>query len=243
MGYVEWFTKMMNEAAGERVWQGPSQCENCGIRHLVLFSVLQKDEFALIHEPIDELHFDKGRALYREGDPGNYVFTVREGVIKLVHYASNGDERIVRLLRRGDVAGLEALLGQPYYQEAIALDSVLTCRIPVRVINDMYQRLPNFHRELMSRWQQAVNEADAWLTDLGTGAVKARVARLLLRLVEAEPGDTCFMPTREDIGSMLAVTTESVSRTTADFKRTGLIEHVAPQRIKVNVDSIKQLAD
>ena len=233
----------MHLAEIQTVWEGPPQCENCGIRHLVLFSSLEQDDFALIHEPVAERRFEKGKALYREGDPGDHVFTVREGIIKLVRYAENGEERVVRLLRRGDVAGLEALLGQPYHHEAIPLDPALTCRIPVRVINDLNRRLPYFHHELMTRWQQAVNAADAWLTELGTGPVKARVARLLLRLAEAEPGDTCFMPTREDIGSMLAVTTESVSRATAEFKRSGVIEYVGPHRVKVKIDGLKWFSD
>lgn len=232
----------MNLAEIQTAWEGPPQCEHCGIRHLVLFSSLEEDEFSLIHEPIDERHFDKGEVLYRKGGPGDHVFTVREGVVKLVHYTANGEERIVRLLRRGDVAGLEALLGQPYHQEAIPLDPVLTCRIPVRAINRLNRRLPNFHHELMTRWQQAVNEANSWLTELGTGPVNARVARLLLRLADAELGDTCFMPTTEDIGSMLAITKESVSRATAEFKRAGMIEHVGPHRVRVRIDSLKQLA-
>ena len=233
----------MNLVEIQSAWDGPPQCEHCGIRHLVLFSSLEQDEFSLIHEPIDERRFDKSEVLYREGDPGDHVFTVREGVIKLVHYTANGEERIVRLLKRGDVAGLEALLGQPYHHEAIPLDPVLACRIPVRVVNHLNRRLPNFHHELMSRWQQAVNEADSWLTELGTGPVRARVARLLLRLAEAEPGDTCFMPTTEDIGSMLAVTKESVSRATADFKRAGMIEHVGPHRVRVKFDDLERFAD
>jgi CRP-like cAMP-binding protein len=233
----------MHLAKIQAAWDGPPQCEHCGIRHLVLFSSLEQDDFSLIHEPINERHFDKGEVLYREGALGHHVFTVREGVVKLVHYAANGEERIVRLLRRGDVAGLEALLGQPYHHEAIPLDPALTCRIPVGVINDLNQRLPFFHRELMVRWQRAVNEADAWLAELNTGSVKARVARLLLRLVEPESGDTCFMPTREDIGSMLAVTTESVSRAAAEFKRSGVIENVGPRRVKVKIDGLKWFAN
>lgn len=230
----------MNIAQIEVAWNGPAQCQHCGIRDLVLFSSLKQDEFSLIHEPIDEMRFEKDQAIYRAGAPGNHVFTVRQGIIKLVHYDRDGGERIVRLLRRGDVAGMEALLGQPYHQHAMTLDPVLTCRIPITVINDLNQRLPRFHQELMTRWQRAVNEADRWLTELGTGPVRARVARLLLRLVEAEPGDSCFMPSRPDMGAMLAATTESVSRETANFKRDGLIDYVGPHRVRVDVEGLQR---
>lgn len=233
----------MNDHAIEHAWQGPSQCEHCGIRHLVLFSALEKDEFALIHDPIDEISFHKGKRLYREGGEPRHVFTVREGAVKLVHYLSDGSERIVRLLLPGDVAGLEALLDLPYQHEAVVIDAALTCRIPVRTVNNLNRDLPHFHHQLMTRWQQAVNAADNWLTELGTGPAKARVARLLLRFAETTPDHSCFMPTREDMGAMLGVSTETVSRITADFKRAGHLAYIAPHRARVDTDIMRELAE
>lgn len=232
----------MLELAIQTAWEGPPQCEQCGIRHLVLFSRLEKEDFALIHEPIDEIRFGREGMPYRTGEASDYVFTIREGVVKLVHYSEGGAERIVRLLKRGDVMGLEALLGQPYHHHAVVLDPALTCRIPVTVVNHLSRALPHFHYELLTRWQRAVDEADTWLTELGTGPVKARVARLLLQLAGAESSNRCFMPTREDMGAMLGVTTESVSRVTAEFKRAGLIEYVAPSRVRVHAEALQQLA-
>lgn len=233
----------MNELAIAHAWEGPPQCERCGIRHLVLFSDLERDDFRLIHEPVDELRFGKGDKLYREGDGSDHVFTIRDGVVKLTHYSSGGEERIVRLLKRGDVTGLEALLGEPYQHHAVVVDPVLVCRIPVSVVDRLSHELPHFHYQLLTRWQRAVDEADAWLTDLGTGPVRARVARLMLRLVEGEPTGTCFMPTREDMGAMLGVTTESVSRATAEFKRDGLIEYVGPSRVQPRIDALRRIAE
>ena len=233
----------MNNNAIEHAWQGPSQCEECGIRHLVLFSALEKDEFALIHDPIDEISFHKGKRLYREGEAPRHVFTVREGAVKLVHYLSDGSERIVRLLVPGDVAGLEALLGQAYQHDAVVIDAALTCRIPVRAVNQLARDLPHFHRQLMMRWQDAVNAADNWLTELGTGSARARVARLLLHFARTSPDRACFMPTREDMGAMLGVSTETVSRITADFKRAGLLEYIAPHRARIRTDAMGELAE
>ena len=176
----------MNFAEIEPSWEGPPQCEYCQIRNIAIFSALQEQDFALIHEPIYEHRFVKGEALYRAGEPGHKLFTVREGCVKLMDYTANGDERIVRLLRHGDVAGLEALIDPTYQHNAVALNATLTCCIPVSVVNQLSEQLPNLHYQLLSRWQRAVSDADAGLTELGTGTVKARVARLLIRLAEAE---------------------------------------------------------
>lgn len=233
----------MSFAKIEPSWEGPPQCEYCPIRNIAIFSALQEQDFALIHEPIQEHRFVKGDALYKAGEPGHSLFTVREGCVKLMDYAANDGERIVRLLRRGDVAGLEALIGQTYQHNAVALNATLTCCIPVSVVNELSEQLPNLHYQLLSRWQRAVSEADAGLTELGTGTVKARVARLLIRLSEKEPSNNCFIPTREDIGAMLGVTTEAVSRTTAEFKRAGLLRDICPNRVNVSVDGIRSFIE
>ena len=74
----------------------------------------------------------------------------------------------------------------------------------------------------MSRWQRALSEADAWLTELSTGSARQRVARLLLRLVRDRESSECDLFSREDMGAMLGITTETTSRTIAEFKRQGL---------------------
>jgi len=52
-------------------------------------------------------------------------------MIKLVRATADGRERIVRVLRPGDVAGLEALANARYDTEAIALVDTQVCRHPL----------------------------------------------------------------------------------------------------------------
>ena len=233
----------MNDPAIDVAWSGPSQCEHCGIRHLVLFSALEREEFALIHEPIDEMELGKGRRLYHEGDVPDYVYTVRQGAIKLERALPDGSDRIVRILTRGDVAGLEALLGQPYRHDAVVIDPVMVCRIPVRTINHLNRELPHFHRQLMGRWQEAVTAADAWLTELATGTARARVARLLLRFSEGHTGGSAFfVPKREDMAAMIGVSTETVSRVTAEFARLGYLVNASSNHVQIDAGALGEVA-
>lgn len=208
---------------------------------MVLFSDLRREDFALIHEPIDEVELEAGEHLYRAGAEGRHVFTLREGVVKLVRYLPDGTQRIVRLLRQGDVAGLEATLAQPYQHHAVVLDRAVACRIPTSTIQTLSEQTPRLHRQLMQRWQRAVAEADAWVTELSTGPARQRVAHLLLKLAEYSDPDSLYIPSREDIGAMLGITTETASRVIADLRRQGLIERVGPGRHRVEVERLKAL--
>ena len=160
----------MNRQQMRSPWRGPPQCEHCSIRELVLFSDLSPEDFALIRRPIDERRFGRGETLFRAGDSPHYVYTVREGLVKLEQYLPDGTQRIVRLARPGDLIGLETLLGSPYGHDAVALKPVLACRIPVDVIKQLDRQVPQLAQKLMERWQRALTEADSWLTELATGS-------------------------------------------------------------------------
>lgn len=227
----------------QTAWSGHPRCENCAIRHLVLFADLQHEDFQLIHEPIAQQEIAVGDRLYRAGDAPEYVFTVRSGLLKLVHYLPEGSQRIVRLLHQGDVGGMEALLGEPYHHHAIALERVEFCRIPVPVIERLSRETPRLHHQLLKRWQGAVGDAEAWLTDLATGPAHARVARLLVRLAEASPTVDCYLPHREDLGAMVGVTMETASRIIAEFKREGLLRELGSNRARVNTEGLVALTN
>jgi len=98
------------------------------------------------------------------------MFTIRSGVLKLVQYLPDGSQRIVRLVRTTDIVGLEAMLEQHYQHDAVVLQPTEVCSLPVVVVNTLSRDNPALHRELFNRWQRALQEADAWITELSTGS-------------------------------------------------------------------------
>ena len=194
------------------------------MRASVLFAGIDPQHLEAIEKGIKEYRREPGEVLYRVGDAPGAVFTVRSGLLKLVQYLPDGAHRIVRLVSATDVAGLEALTDQPYQHEAVVVQEAIVCRIPIGVLHRLNSEDPALHRELMRRWQRALAEADAWLTELSTGTTRQRVARLLLRLADKEGEGRCLLFGRKDMGAMLGITTESASRTIAEFKRTGLLD-------------------
>lgn len=223
-------------------WAGHSNCRNCGIRALVLFSELREEDFNHIHLPINDLHYQKGSLLYAQGQESDAVFTVRSGVIKLVQYLPNGRHRIVRLLRQGDVAGLEALFGQPYEHTAIALQPVLACRIPCEVIHRLNRMTPRLLNQLMERWRRSLHRADEWLTTLSTGSARARVARLFMHLMDEGSYPTCHLFSREDVGAVLGLTTETASRIIADLKRSHALTEIKINQFRCNRDTLEKIS-
>lgn len=232
----------MKQPAIEQAWQGPPQCEHCAIRDLVLFAELQHADFRLIHQPVDELALESGTLLYRNAETPGYVYTVRSGSIKLLNYQSEGTVRIVRLLNQGDVAGLEAVLGQPFQHEARVLEPASLCRIPVSVIERLNRDTPRLYRQLMQRWQRSISDADAWLTELTSGPSQARVVRLLLHLAKTAQRDTVYLPSREDIGAILGMAAETASRITAELRRSRILTELDSRHVRLDLARLEALA-
>ncbi|NWG74396.1 MAG: Crp/Fnr family transcriptional regulator [Rubrivivax sp.] len=205
-------------------WRGTADCRHCGIRQSVLFADLKEEDFDLIHAPIDDLSFDAGAVLVQAGEAVKGVMTLRTGMVKLVRVSSDGRARIVRVLRPGDVIGLEALAAPVYEADVVALTPVGVCRIPGSVIQRLNQDTPRLHHQLMQKWHRSLREADDWLAELNFGSAQHRVAQLALKMRSADDPTLTTLFAREDMGSMLDLKLETVSRAVNHFVRAGWLE-------------------
>ena len=222
-------------------WSGEADCRNCALRDSALFAGLQETDFEKIHQPINQFLLQPGQILYHAGEQGDRLFTIRSGLIKLVQYLPDGSQRIVRLVRKADITGLESLLGKPYQHEAVVMHPTEVCCLPVSTVQTLSKDNPNLGTELLKRWDRALSEADAWLTELSTGPAKERIGRLLLRLVQDEDPPVCTLFGREDLGAMLAITTETASRIIAEFKRKGVLTDLGGNRFAVDTVRLEAL--
>ena len=191
---------------------------------MVLFADLNEQDFAEVHTPIDDMVFAADAPLYTEGQKAVGVFTLRKGMLKLVRTTADGRERIVRVLRPGDVAGLEALATARYDTEAVALVEASVCRIPLSVLHHLSANSPRLHKRLMQKWQQALKDADDWLADLNFGSARQRVAALALKMRDPEQPQMTDFFARHDMGAMLDIKLETVSREISSLVRDGALK-------------------
>lgn len=224
-------------------WTGTADCRNCSIRNSVLFAGLEVADFEVLHRPIDQLLHPPGTELYGTDDRAHSLLTIRTGLVKLTQILPDGTQRIVRLMRATDVLGLEALFSPTYQHIATALQPTEVCRIPVATVRQLSERRPNLYHELMARWYRALSDADLWITQLSTGTAKARVARLLIWLAERNGGERCELFSREDLGAVLGLTTETASRVMAELKRQGLMTEPRQNEFLLDVPNLRRIAE
>lgn len=214
-------------------------CLDCAVRRNALFGLLDVKTLEGIHWRIADLQFSAGQPVYLAGETGQAAYTVREGVVRLERSSETGDRRIVRLAGRGDLIGMEALLGQSYATTAVACTPVRTCRLPRVLVDDLAGTDPQILRGLMKRWQMALDDADEWITELLTGSARWRMLRLLLKLSEyGEAGGRVWLPGRQEMGAMLGMTVETASRLVSALKREGVLQTDGPRHALLLMEAL-----
>jgi len=225
-------------------WLGRSDCAQCGIRKLMLFSKLPEHSFANLLQPIDNHHYKTGATIYEEGIRGRHVFSIRRGLVKLLYQTSDGSQRIVRLLGRGVTIGLEVLDADVAYQHtAVVVQDVDLCMIPRKTLRDLEVKFPALCDQVRQQLQHQIERADHWIKALNTGSARARIAQLLLLLLDIgsdRNGDIQLLP-RDDMAAVVGVTTETASRIIAEFGRRGLLSRVASNTYRCSVPQLQQV--
>lgn len=214
-------------------------CTQCSVRQFALFGALDEEALKEIHYHIADIRLEPGELLYTAQSPGSAVYTIRSGVVRQEKVSEAGERRILRMSGRADLLGLEAILHQTYAADAVACTDVEVCRIPRVLIDELGQRHPQLLRDLMKRWQRALDDADEWLTELTRGVARQRMLRLLLKLTEYGSEDNrIWLPTRPEMGAMLDMTFETASRLISALRREGILEPLDARQARINMDAL-----
>lgn len=210
-------------------------CAACEVRSQALFGALDEAGLDGIHTVITASSVAADQPVYPRGAAGAAAYTVRAGIVRLERTGRQGERRIVRLAGRGDLIGQEALLQRPYADDAIACTPVQLCRIPSSLVDRLAAAPGSLPRELMQRWQTALDAAEAWVAELSSGPAHRRVLHLLQRLQQlGEPDAPLWLPRREEIGAMLDLTVETASRQISRLRREGVIELLPPRGARID---------
>ena len=169
-------------------------------------------------------NFRYGGVLHRASEQVDAVFHIQSGIVKMVRFGADGGQRIVRVLKAGDIAEVESIVSDTFEHTAIAIDNVSACRIPIELFRKHVASSEQIQAQVLRQSLIDLREAETWLLQFTGNATsaRARVARLLLCL-RVDAGDSIRRIGLEDMAIILGVTIETVSRIISEFRRQGII--------------------
>ena len=204
------------------------------LRTVPLFAKLDDAELARFAELTREKTYPKGSVILFEDDPGDSLFIVRDGRVKVVLVGEDGREVILNVLGVGDHFGELSLIDeQPRSAHVIAMEDT---NLLVLRSDDFRRRVetnPAVAWSLLVELSRRLRQADGKIHGLALLDVPGRIARLLLDFSDEARGGAIDKPlTHQTIAHMIGASRETVSRTMRDFQTQGWI-NVERRRIAV----------
>jgi len=209
-----------------------------------LFSGLGQLELARFAEDARERVYPRGSVILFEDDPGDSLFIVRQGRVKVVLVGDDGREVILGLLGVGEHFGELSLIdGRPRSAHVIAAEDATLIVLRREDFRRRVEASPAVAWALMEELSRRLRRADEQIGSLVLLDVDGRIARLLLDASEESESDQIQRRlTHQTIAQMIGASRETVSRAMRNFQERGLITVTRRQIAIANRAGLEQLA-
>jgi CRP/FNR family cyclic AMP-dependent transcriptional regulator len=199
------------------------------IRDLPLLARLPDDDLKALASRGRVRRFNAGTTIFHEGDPGDAIYVVVDGRIRMSRLSGSGTEATLALIGPGDCTGELSLFdGKPRSATATAMQATRTFVVSREDFVNWIKERPGASLALLETLSLRIRRTNEIVTDLVFLDLPHRLAKHLLTLASAHAdGNSARRPrlqvTQGELASMLGVSRESVNKQLNQFSRDGWI--------------------
>jgi CRP-like cAMP-binding protein len=196
------------------------------LRKVPLFASMREGDILAFAELVRERSFPKGSVIVFEDDPGDALYLVAKGQVKVVLIGEDGREVILSVLGEGNFFGEMSLIDdKPRSATVIAMIDSAVLLLRREDFQSRLRTSPEIAIALLRELSRRLRRADEKIGSLVLLDVSGRLADLVLRLAEEEGGDRITKKlTHNVLAQMIGSSRETVSRTMRDFVERELVE-------------------
>jgi CRP/FNR family transcriptional regulator/CRP/FNR family cyclic AMP-dependent transcriptional regulator len=199
------------------------------LQRVPFFAGLSGREAAALSASMRRRRFRRGEVIFHRDDPGDCLFLINSGAVKISLRSQDDREFILTLLGAGDYFGELAILdGLPRSADAIAVEATELQVLPREAFLGFMEAnagagvrlLAAFSRQYVRRLTDSVS--DAAFLDL-----PARLARVLVQQLESRrqgESDSELRLTQTDLAAMVGATRESINKWLGYYERQGWVK-------------------
>lgn len=196
----------------------PDLTTHAVLEHIFMFRGLPAQTIDALAELAHRRHFDKGALIFSQGDPGDALYGIASGKVRILTSDDKGHEVFLNLLGPGDTFGEIALLdGLERTASAVAVEPSTLVVISRSQVLKHLKRDPNLALQMMKllcerlRWVSSIIDESALLTG------QPRVAKGLLRLLRSygRPlgnGQVELIASQAELGQFLGISRQIINQ-------------------------------
>jgi CRP-like cAMP-binding protein len=198
------------------------------LRKIPLFAGVGDDDLEDVAAHLIERRFPRNATIVEEGLPGDYMYVIREGRVKVTKLSDEGREKILQMLGEGAFFGEMALLDHaPRSATVKTLSPVRLLALSRADFLSVLRRSPDLAMAVIQELTRRLRETDEQASSLSFQRVKDRTRGLLRRMAGGvdECGARITPPlTHQQIADMIGTSRETVTRVVKDLKQEGWLD-------------------
>ncbi len=201
------------------------------LERIAIFRDLPETDLRKLDEWLRGKTFAAGTRLMTADQPGEAVYFILDGAVKVHVEQENGDEVIISILGPGEVFGeMSALDHQARSASVVTLEETTLLWMDSPVFRRFLTTIPGLSRNLSCILASRLRLANQQIQSLVTMEVENRIARQLLVFAAAygqlQPGGDVSIPirlTQSDIASLVGASREHTNKILVSYKERGYI--------------------
>ncbi len=214
-----------------------------------LFAALDPEAAAALRASLVARELTKGEVVFSEGQPGDQMYVIVDGKVKLGQTSADGRESLLGVLGPGEMFG-ELSLFDPGLRTSTA--TALTDSVVLALGHDQLTPWltgrPEVAAALLQALARRIRRTNEAMADLVFSDVPGRVAKALMELGE-KFGEVTFEGllvthdmTQEELAQLVGASRETVNKALADFTQRGWIRLESRQVVILDVERLGRRA-
>jgi len=214
-----------------------------------LFSALDAEAAAALRASMTEKRVPRSGIIFSEGEPGDRMYVILDGKVKLGQTSPDGRESLLAVLGPGEVFGELSLFDPgPRTATATAVTDTVVVGLGHGDLRPWLTGRPEVAEALLQALAQRLRRTNEALADLVFSDVPGRVAKQLLELADkfGQPGPDGVLVhhdlTQEELAQLVGASRETVNKALADFTQRGWVEVDQRQVLLIDMERLARRA-
>jgi CRP/FNR family cyclic AMP-dependent transcriptional regulator len=196
-----------------------------------LFADLDDESLAFLGEHAVRQTWDKGQAIFYQGEEGDSLYVVAEGLVKVWVSSGGGEEMVLATLRSPEAFGeLSAVDGRGRSASATALEPAVLVSLDRATLLDAVHRDAHVADSMLKALGDLARRISEQASDLVFLDLAGRVAKCLVQLADRDghvEGDATILAlplTQTELAEMVGGSRQSVNQILKMFEGRGWLE-------------------
>ena len=213
--------------------------------HTPLFDGLSQEQLTRIARIVQQKVYQRGEAVFWDGDAGNGFYVVADGRIKIYKTSAEGKEQILHIYGPGHPFGeVPVFSGRRFPASAQAIEKSRLLFFPRDDFITLISRQPSLALNMLAVLSMRLRQFTVQVENLSLKEVPARLASYLIYLAKEQrtPSQVDLPISKGQLASLLGTIPETLSRIFNKMSQHGLIVVEGSQITLQNSQALEDLA-